>query len=110
LQLVAEKRRASGNVIFDFLVNCFLSAIRQNLSADFAAALQNSHDDSLIVRATYDYSPIVNAEVYIASFAADESFIYFHFASRPAELHEQVFLQSEPQPMENKPSRLLGEP
>jgi hypothetical protein len=90
-----------------------LFAVRNHGGLDLPATLQQSHDNSLsMVSALH---PALTAQalslgaVHVASFAADESLVYFDGCSTATELGEASSLQSEAQPMEHKPCGLLSD-
>jgi hypothetical protein len=109
LQLVAEKGRASGNVILHFFMDCFLAAIRKNLCTDFATAFQDSHDNCFVVRATYNDSSMVNVGMHVTRFSADESFVNFDFAAASAEFQKRLSLHRQANPVKHEPRGLLGD-
>jgi hypothetical protein len=108
-QLIAEQCRVSSYVIADFLLDERLATICQNLSANFAATLQNSKYNRFIVRATlYDFSP-VDIAVHVPSLTTDESFINFHLCSTTAKFDQRIGLHCEPDAMHHKPRGLLSD-
>lgn len=109
LQSVSEKRGHGGNVLSDFPLNHVLTSIRNDLCADFSATLKHTHDDSLVVRAALHNPATMHVRVHVASLAADESFVHFHFRPATAEFHKGLGLHRQSDAMEHEPRRLLSD-
>ena len=107
LKSVAKQSGICSDVIADFFVNCVLLAIRKNLSANLSATFEHAEYDRLVVRATCNDAPTMNVAVHVSRFAADESFVYFYFRSRPAEFQKRLSLHRKANPVKHEPRGLL---
>ena len=77
---------------------------------NLAAALKNAKDDGLTLAASTLDCSLPPVSVHVASFAADEGFIYFDCATVTASLFEGTALHGKTDAMHHEPSGLLGDP
>src|SRR5271157_2146559 len=107
--LVSEKRGANLYVLTNNGLQSSLLPIWNYKSAHVTAALQESHDDSLVSETLSHSSdsPRMNILVHVASLAADESFVGFYFAAQLAS--EMFILHSQPDAVKHEPCRLLSD-
>src|SRR5437016_5789154 len=93
-------------MLADFSLQGFLFAVRNNGSADLAAALQNAHHGSLVfANCTSDATPSFLG-VHVAGLAANEGFVSFHFAGQ--HVAKPALGQGKTDPMMHDPSGLLS--
>src|SRR5271157_768257 len=107
--LVGIERGSSLDMLTNDRLQGFFLPICDDLSANLAATLQGSHDDSLVSETLTHASdaPSVNILVHVPGLATDKSFVGFNFA---AKLASEVFiLHSEPDAMQHEPCSLLGD-
>jgi len=109
LQSVSEQGGHGSNILPDFPLNHILAPIRNDLSANFSASLKDSHNDSLVVWPTSHDAAMMHTRMHVASLAADECFIDFHFRAATAELHKRLGLHSQPDSMKHEPCGFLGD-
>jgi hypothetical protein len=103
---IGVDRAASSDVLPNFTLDRVLAPIRNYRCADLATAFQDSHDRSFVFGASLGDADSALVFVHEASRTADESFVYFDFAT---DFPEGFVLQGEPDAMEHEPSRLLGD-
>jgi len=106
---IGIQSRSFFHVVADFFLKQGFPSIDDNLGSDLSAALQNSHDCGFIPAACSADSPRPFRRVHVAGFAADESFIHFHFNPAPAEFPERSCVHGEADSVEHVPSGLLGD-
>jgi len=109
--LIGEKRigvdrAASGDMLSDFTLYGVFTPIRNYRRADLAAALQDSHDRSFVLGASFSDADPALVLVHEASRATDESFVHFDFAT---DFPEGFVLQGKADAMEHEPCGLLGD-
>ncbi len=68
-------------MLLDFGVEFFSLAAADDLGADIAAALKQSHHSGLIFAACAGNTALTFALVHVPGFAADESLVCFNFAA-----------------------------
>src|ERR1035438_621482 len=103
---VSIESRASGDVLADFLLQYFALAARNDSGAYFSATLKDSHDSGLVMSASASNAALALRDVHVTCLAADEGFVYFHFAAKLGT--EEIILHGQPNPMQHEPCRLLG--
>ena len=108
-EIVRVDRGVGLDVTVNLRFNNVSAASRNYGSANFAAAFENAHDGSLVFAASGSDSPLVFFRVHIASFAADESLIYFDFATGTAQLDERAGLHRKANPVQHEPCGLLSD-
>src|SRR5271166_2522840 len=92
---------ASGDMLAYFLLQYGLATARNDSSAHLAATLQYPHDGSFVLRARASDPTLALTKVHVSSFAADESFVHFHFA---AELRpKEIILHRKANPLQHEP-------
>src|SRR6266567_497479 len=84
-------------------------AITDNFRADLTAALQNTHNSSLVLRPALGNHALAPICVHEASRTTNESFVHFNVFTFTAHLVHAAALQCQAQTVENKPCRLLSD-
>src|SRR4029077_20642768 len=106
-QLIRIQRSPSRDVFPHFILEHALSTVGDYGCANLSAALQNSDYSGLVLCTRSRDAALTLADVHIASLAANEGFVNFHFT---AELRaKEIILQSQPDSMQHEPCRLLGD-
>src|ERR1035437_6962451 len=97
--------RSGFHVLADLRLKRLLLPVRNNRSANFTAAFQDSHDGGLVSWAgAADFGAALRC-LHIAGLAADEGFVRFDFT---AEHSESAISESEPQTVIHEPRGFLG--
>jgi|SRR6266850_146366 len=87
----------------------FLATVGNDSSADFSATLHDAENWSFVLAASGGDSPMVFVGVHESSRTANESFIYFYFASRPTDFQKRAGLHGETDAMQHEPCGLLSD-
>jgi hypothetical protein len=107
-QFVREDRRARFYVFVDVLLKFLLTSVVHNEGTNVTAALQHTHDDGLIFAAGTGYDAGAFALMHITRLAADEGLVDLDTVAASAELTALLTLLRESNPVQHKPSCLLG--
>jgi hypothetical protein len=86
-----------------------LFPIANDRRANFATALQDSHDSSFVFGASLSNPALAFIGVHEASGTANESFVYFHFATVSAKFEERTDLHCQSDAMQHEPCGLLSD-
>jgi hypothetical protein len=106
---VGIDRTTGPNVTANLGLYDVLAASRDDGSANFAAALQNSHDGGLIFDSTGGGdSPFVLVPVHESGSATNESFVRFDLSTAPTEFGTGIVLHGEANPVEHEPRGFLS--
>lgn len=108
---IRVQRRSCFDVLADFRLQSVLLAVRYDRGANLPAALQDSHNSGLVLRASTSDAAFTFTNVHVPSLAADEGLVYFNFSTTAVAtkfLAEKVILQSQAETLQHKPCRLLG--
>jgi|ERR1700687_1132377 len=106
---VRVDRAACLHVSVDVGLQRVFFAIRNDHSADFAATFQNAEDRSLVFSASLSNPATMFLAVHVSRSPADESFIYFNFATVAADFENRAVLHCKPNTVKHEPRRLLGD-
>ena len=108
LERIGVERSASLDMFPNQGLHIELAALVNDLCANSAAALHESHDYGfIIVNAASQFS--LAALVHVPSFAADECFVNFYAFATAAQLRGiELVLHRKPQALKHEPCRLLG--
>src|SRR5258708_11211242 len=109
--LIGEKcigvdRATSRDMLSNFTLDRSLAPIRNYRCADFATALQDSHNGSLVLGSGFGDADPALVFMHEASRSADEGFIYLDFTAYHS---ERFILQGEPDAMQHEPCGLLSD-
>src|SRR5436309_8637093 len=109
--LITVKGRSSLHVFSDHRLHAAFLTIPHDFGANLPATLNESHDGSFIVLHASGNAALLYAQVHVASFPSDVGFVYFDFAAIATKFRaEEIILHCEPDAMQHKPCRLLGNP
>lgn len=86
-----------------------LFPIAHDSGADISAALQNANDCNLVFCSSLSDSALALIGVHEASSAADESFVYFHFATVAAHFDNRAVLHCKPDAVKHEPRGFLSD-
>ena len=81
-QRIGVESRTGFDVLSHFGLQSAFLAVRNHNGANLAATLQDAHDCGLILAAGSGDAPLALADVHVAGFAADESFVSFDVAGQ----------------------------
>lgn len=105
-QGIGVEGRASFNVLLDLRLKCGFLAVRDDRSANFTAALKDTHDSGFVLGSGTSDAANPLGQVHVASLAADECLIRFDLTR---EHSGGVVMHSHTDAMEHEPSGLLGD-
>src|SRR5271157_1201523 len=108
---IGEQSRAGFNVLTDDRLQGMLLPVGDYLSVDTATALQESHNDDLIldVSASATDAARMDVLVHVPGLAANKGFIGFNFsAAVAAELHKRAGLHGLTNAVKHEPSGFLS--
>src|ERR1035441_5343126 len=111
-KFIGVQRNSRFNVSPDEWLKSFLLAVCDDLSANLAAALQDSHDHELVIGVASLSSDAASLDVlvHVPRFPADESFVRFDFPTLATKFRAKGFvLHGQPNPVQHEPSRLLSD-
>ena len=105
-QRIGVERSSRCNVLLNFILQapCDGSA---TTGPNLPAAFQDSHDGGFVFTARAGDPTLRLSHVHVASLAADESFVHFHFAAIPADLTKTACRPADA--VEHEPCRLLSD-
>src|SRR5947207_4768901 len=99
---ISKERRVSSNVLSNERLKLTLANTHSNFASYFSTfTLQYSPHWLLSLWACRSDATFLFGQVHIASFATNESFIGFNFASGPTEFHHRTPLQSQAKSMQH---------
>src|SRR5438552_9780815 len=109
LEGIGVERSASSDMpAYFFLQHSFATAGNYS-GANLSATFQDTHNRSLVFRASTSDTALALANVHVPSLAADEGFVYFYFAAVGAQLGaEELILHCKANPLQHEPSGLLA--
>lgn len=105
LESIGVECGTSGNVLVDFILQYSLLATRNHTGADLAAAFQDAHDGSLVLRSGTGDTALALTDVHIPRLPADETFIYLDLAAKFAT--KEIVSHEKPNAMQHEPCGLL---
>src|SRR2546422_704494 len=108
-QRISVHRAASFHVSANLGLHMMLAASGNHICANLAATFQNADDWRFVFGASLSNPATVLIAVHIPCRTADESFVYFDFASAPAEFQDGAVLHRKPDAMEHEPCGLLSD-
>ena len=107
---VGVESRSRFDVLANLSLQDGLATALDNHSPYLAPALKDAHNGNLVFGASTSDTTLANAQVHVASLAADEGLIRFNL--RPtlaAQLHQGTALHCETDAVEHEPCRLLSD-
>jgi len=102
-------RALGGDVSANLSLQVMLAPRGDNVRVNLAAALQNADDRGLVLYSAFGNHALAPCRVHESGRAADEGFVYFHFATGAAEFHKVFVVQSKANAVHHEPSRFLGD-
>ena len=105
---ISVDRAASFHVSANLGLHMMLAPSGNHICANVTAAFQNADDWSFVFGASLSNPATVLIAVHVPCRTADQSFVYFDFASAPAEFHDGAILHRKPDAMEHEPRGLLS--
>src|SRR2546426_6560924 len=109
LEGVGVERSASTDMPAYFFLQHSFATAGNYTGADLSATFQDTHNRSLVFRASTSDTALALANVHVPSLAADEGFVYFYFAAVSAQLGaEELILHCKANPLQHEPSGLLA--
>lgn len=108
-QRIGIERGTRFDVLLDLGMENLLLAAGDHSCANLAAALQQSHNSSLVFATCAGDTALTLADMHVAGLAANESLIRFDFATAATDLHEGATLHRFANPMEHEPRGFLSD-
>src|ERR1035438_9239217 len=108
-QGISVEGRASFDVFSDFRLQFFFLAAGNHAGMNLPAALKNSHDCGFVFGASSGDPAFAFADMHVPRFAADESFVRFHFGAGATHLHEGLGLYCKANTVHHEPRRFLSD-
>src|SRR5438552_10428594 len=109
LEGIGVERSASSDMPAYFFLQHSFATAGNYTGANLSATFRDTHNRSLVFRASTSDTALALANVHVPSLAADEGFVYFYFAAVSAQLGaEELILHCKANPLQHEPSRLLA--
>src|SRR6266849_2368393 len=93
----------------DFRLQMMLAASRDDVRVNLPAAFQNADYWCLVFYSAFGNDALASRRMHESSRTADESLVYFHFATGAAEFHKVLVMQGETNAVHHKPCGLLSD-
>jgi len=108
-QEVGIESRSRLNMLADLRLKSVLLPVGNDDGANLSATLKDAHDSNLVFSSVSCNSALTDAQVHVASLAADEGLIRLDLATIAANLHQGTALHGETDAMKHEPSSFLSD-